>query len=246
MSTLSSLTVKEEKDLRDELHWYLTTKEGKKIQVRPNEFLKCHNIIQDLTERELKVLNIDYSDVMKKIAHHNPRLLFQWNVQDTRYDFADYNPNQVRETIRIRRKKDYTTRKLLNLLTIKNKNISKDIKERPEFEVPIKNVRLFDEMFRSAWLLPLHIKEKVRSSYSVEDVVMDIDLYYDQKHNIPAVLEIEWKDREHIIEWIRKLELTDHKVVNWSSRQLLRHYHEWPAVKKAVIKKAHTKKANSK
>lgn len=242
MSTLSSLTIKEEKNLCDELHWYLTTKNDEEIQVRPNNFLKSHNIIQDLTERELKILNIDYWEVMKKIAHYDPQLLFQWKVQDTRYDFAPYNPNQVRETIRIRRKKDYITKKIINLLTIKNKNISKDIKERPEFEVPIKDVNLFDEMFKSSWLLPLHIKEKVRSSYEIQNVIMDIDVYYDHTHNIPPVLEIEWKDKKNIREWIKKLELTDHKVVNWSARQLLKHYHEWPSMKKSTIKKAATKK----
>ncbi len=228
MSTLSSLTKNDEKNLIGELHWYLNTKDDKEIQVWPNEFLKSHNIIQDLTERELKVLNIDYWSTIKKIAHHHPQLLFYWDVQDTRYDFASYKPKQVRETIRIRRKKDYYSLKERYLLTIKKKNMSKDIKERPEFEVPIKDIAWFDRMFRSVSLLPLIIKEKVRSSYSVEDIVLDIDLYYHEKHNIPPFIEVEWNDENHIREWIRKLDLEDHKVVNWSSRQLLRFYDEWP------------------
>ena len=160
MSTLSSLTKNDEKNLIGELHWYLNTKDDKEIQVWPNEFLKSHNIIQDLTERELKVLNIDYWSTIKKIAHHHPQLLFYWDVQDTRYDFASYKPKQVRETIRIRRKKDYYSLKERYLLTIKKKNMSKDIKERPEFEVPIKDIAWFDRMFRSVSLLPLIIKEK--------------------------------------------------------------------------------------
>lgn len=93
--------------------------------------------------------------------------------------------------MRIRRKKDYYTLRERYLLTIKKKNMSKDIKEREEFEVPITNIDAFDRMFRTMSLLPLHIKEKVRSSYAVEDVVMDIDLYYHRMHNVPAILEIE-------------------------------------------------------
>jgi adenylate cyclase class IV len=134
--------------------------------------------------------------------------------------------------MRIRRKKDYRELKDIYLLTIKKKNLSSDIKEREEFEVAIKDINAFDKMFRAMSLLPRHIKEKVRSSYEVEDVVMDIDLYYHSAHNIPPLLEIEGKDKSHIRRRIRKLNLENHKIVNWSSRQLLKSYNEWPAAKK--------------
>lgn len=242
MSTLSYLTPKDEKQLLNELRGSLSTDNNKEIEIWPKEFLKVHKITEDLAERELKVLNIDYWSVIKKIAQFHPRLLFAWDVEDTRYDFAP-GPKQIIETMRIRRKKDYYTLRERYLLTIKKKNTSKDIKEREEFEVPITNIDAFDRMFRTMSLLPLLIKEKVRSSYAVEDVVMDIDLYYHRKHNIPAILEIEWRDKNHIRNRIRKLDLEKNEVVNWSSRQLLRNYDEWPAVKKAITKKTANKKS---
>lgn len=231
MSTLSSLSIRQEKNLYNELHSYLSVDANNEIEVWPNEFLKNHKIIQDLTERELKILDINYWSLMKKLAQYKPKLLFAWDVEDTRYDFPDW-PKQVRETIRIRRKNSYLTNMDEYYLTIKKKNISKEIKEREEFEVPITNIEQFDRMFRTMNLHPLHIKEKVRSSYAVEDVIMDIDLYYHRMHDIPAILEIEWKNKAHIMNRIRKLDLEKKKIVNWSSRQLLRFYDEWPTTPK--------------
>jgi hypothetical protein len=54
-------------------------------------------------------------------------------------------------------------------------------------------------------------------------VTLDLDLYY----AIPPLLEIEGANKEIIREWIKKLGLEKHKVVNWSARQTLLHYGQW-------------------
>lgn len=240
MSTLDSLSKQQEDYLFDELQEKLSVNKNQEIEIWPDNFLKSNKIVQDLTEKELKVLNIDYASLIRKIALHNPELLFCWTIQDTRFDFDTKWPKQIRETLRMRRKKTWNPEEgQQRLLTIKKKNLSSSLKERPEFEVPIRQYEKFNEMFRYVWLLPLPIKEKVRQSYKihsvtkngeifdVEDIILDLDAYYESIH-IPPLLEIEWKDHETITKWIRILGLENNQTVNWSSRQMLRHYHQWP------------------
>jgi adenylate cyclase class IV len=70
------------------------------------------------------------------------------------------------------------------------------------------------------WLIPVHVKKKVRYSYEIENITLDLDLYY----WIPPLLEIEWPDKETIRKRIEKLGLWKHKVVNRSARQTLLYY----------------------
>jgi adenylate cyclase class IV len=119
----------------------LSVQTGKKLPLWPTEFLVKHNYPLDLMERELKILEIDTASVMREIHAHNPRLIFHGPVEDTRYDFPPGHTPLLEETMRIRKKNnDY-------VLTLKRKNISKDIKEREEFEVGLHNPALFEETF---------------------------------------------------------------------------------------------------
>ncbi len=83
--------------------------------------------------------------------------------------------------MRIRKKNDSC------VLTIKRKNTSKEIKEREEFEVTLSNPKAFEDMFMAMGLVPVHVKKKVRYSFEIETVTLDLDLYY----AIPPLLEIE-------------------------------------------------------
>lgn len=247
MSTLESLTLEQEDYLLDEIKDRASVKAKTKISIWPESFLKSNNIIQDLTEKELKVLEIDYWSLIKKIALHNPELLFCWTIQDTRFDFWP-GDKQISETLRMRRKKEWTPNPEQHLLTLKKSNLSDKLKERPEFEVPITQHEKFNEMFRQIWLLPLPIKEKVRQSYKIhevkkvkeifeiEDIILDLDAYYDNI-TIPPLLEIEGKDFDTIMKWIRILWLWDRDIVNRSSRQMLKHYKQWPAQQQTAAAK---------
>jgi adenylate cyclase class IV len=92
-------------------------------------------------ERELKVLEVDVAHVLREIHGHNPRMIFHGVIEDTRYDFPPGHKPILEETMRIRKKND------TYVLTIKRKNVSKEIKEREEFEVILNNPKQFEEMF---------------------------------------------------------------------------------------------------
>ncbi len=59
MSTLGTLSIQQEDYLYDELKDKLSVHSDKEISIWPEDFLKSNNIIEKLTETELKVLNID-------------------------------------------------------------------------------------------------------------------------------------------------------------------------------------------
>lgn len=217
MSSLWAITLEQEAELLQHLRTALSIQTAKKLPIWPVEFIKKHNFPADLMERELKILEIDTAYVLKKIHEHNPRMIFHWPVEDTRYDFPPGHLPMIEETMRIRRKTD------TYVLTIKRKNISDDIKEREEFEVTLNNPKQFEEMFMAIWLVPVHVKKKVRYSFEIENVTLDLDLYY----AIPPLLEIEWATKDIIRDWINKLGLEKHKVVNWSARQTLLYYGQW-------------------
>lgn len=217
MSSLWNINPEQEKELLDHLRSAISVQTGKKLPIWPTEFIKKHNYPADLMERELKILEIDTAYVLKEIHEHSPRMIFHGPVEDTRYDFPPGHKPVLEETMRMRRKND------VYVLTIKRKNISDDIKEREEFEVTLNNPAAFEEMFTAMGLVPIHVKRKVRYSFEIEDVTLDLDLYY----GIPPLLEIEWATKEKIREWIKKLWLEKHRVVNWSARQTLLYYGQW-------------------
>lgn len=154
---------------------------GEKLPIRPTEFLIKHNYPIDLMEREVKILEIDTAYVLKEIHEHDPRMTFHGIVDDTRYDFPPGHKPLIEETMRIRKKTD------TQVLTIKRKNVSNEIKEREEFEVTLNHPEKFEEMFTAMGLIPVHVKKKVRFSFDIENVTLDLDLYY----GIPPLLEIE-------------------------------------------------------
>ena len=172
MSSLGSITHIEENELLQHFRTALSVQTGEKIAIRPTEFLKSHKIVSDLMERELKILEIDTAYVLQKIHEFNPHMTFHGIVEDTRYDFPPGHKTRVEETMRIRKKGDEY------ILTIKRKNVSKDIKARPEFEITPIDRKRFEELFLAMGLVPVHMKDKVRLSFDVKNATLDLDLYY--------------------------------------------------------------------
>ncbi len=214
MSSLWNITADQEQELLEHIRQTLRVQTGNKISLWPGDFLIRHNIVADLTEREVKILEVDVAYVLKKIHAYNPNLVFYGTIEDTRYDFGPWKGSSLMETVRIRKKND------MYQLTIKKKNIGKDLKEREEFEVILTNPVLFEEAFIALGLAPVHMKKKVRYAYELWDIAADLDLY----ETIPPLLEIEWANKERIWARIETLGLQDHKVVNWSARETLAYY----------------------
>jgi predicted adenylyl cyclase CyaB len=183
------------------------------ISLRPTQFLQDF-VNTDLSEKEVKILNISIGDVMQKILAAGGQLTFHGQVLDTYYYFTPEQGRKLQESIRIRTKNNES------YLTIKQKNTSKVIKDRQEREVHLPSPTEYEHLFIAMGLLPLYTREKIRFSYVIEDATFDIDLYA----GIPPMLEIEGKSEEHIKLWIMRLGLEGKKVVNWTARKTLEYY----------------------
>jgi adenylate cyclase class IV len=114
---------------------------GASLSLWPSKFIQKYNITQDLSEKELKVLEVDVGEALQCIYTHSPTLVFHGIVDDARYDFPPGDSQHIIETIRIRKKNDDY------YLTIKKKNTSKTIKDRQEFEVSLQKPEHFVETF---------------------------------------------------------------------------------------------------
>lgn len=186
MSSLGIISLEQEQEILAFIRQALSVQTKGKISLWPTDFLAIHKITDDLTEREVKILEIDVGFVLKQLHFHNAQMMFHGVIEDTRYDFAPGQGTKVLETVRIRRKNDSY------VLTIKKKNTGKELKEREEFEVTLQHPTLFEEAFTALGLVPIHIKKKVRYSYELQsidygNITADVDMY----ETIPALLEIE-------------------------------------------------------
>ncbi len=222
MSSLGVISLEQEQELLAFLRQALSVQTHDKLSIWPKEFLAKHNVTSDLTEREVKILEIDVWFVLKQLHFHNAQLMFHGTVEDTRYDFAPGQPTSILETMRVRKKND------TYLLTIKKKNTWTELKEREEFEVTLQHPTLFEEAFIALGLVPVHVKKKVRYSYDLQsldlgNITADVDMY----ESIPALLEIEGSTKDIIWKRIEVLGLEDHKIVNWSARETLAFYKQW-------------------
>lgn len=199
--------------LRSAISHALSLQTTSTISLWPTQFLQDFQNI-DLSEKEIKILNISIGDVMKQILALGGKLTFHGQVVDTYYYFTPEQGRKLQESIRIRSKNEQF------YLTIKQKNVSKTIKDRQEREIHLPTPKDYEDLFLAMGLLPLYTREKIRFSYSIDDMTFDIDLYA----GIPPMLEIEGATEEHIRTWIAKLGLEHKKIVNWTARKTLEYY----------------------
>jgi predicted adenylyl cyclase CyaB len=176
-----------------------------------------------MLEKEVKILEIDKNEVIKKLISLWATQTFEWFVHDTYYDFVGkigWKMETNKRIFRVRQKWEN------HLYTIKRKRIEanewweKWVKIADEWEKPITNIESFKNVLEKYGMKKIREKKKYRTSLSLWNLEFDVDEY----DSIPTLLEIEAKDKKEIQEAIKLLWLENHKQKTFGSRWLYEYY----------------------
>lgn len=162
-----------------------------------------------MLEKEIKILEIDKEEIVKKLLEMGAEKSFEGFVHDIYYDFP--NDEEAKNKMeangrmfRLRQKGED------HIYTIKNKRkeIAKQegVVAKDEHETPISNIESFAKVLEKYGMQKIREKKKHRVSYKLENMEFDFDIY----ENIPEFLEIEGPDGESIQKWVVKLGLQEY------------------------------------
>lgn len=184
-----------------------------------------------MLEKEIKILEINVIEIQKKLEELWAVKTFEWYIHDIYYDFPDDENNSHKmednkRLFRVRQKWD------IHMYTIKRKRNKKSdwwekwFKIADEWERNITDVESFKKVLEKYWMAETREKKKFRISYALDNCEFDIDDYFlwDDRNIIPALLEIEASTTKEINNWIKKLDLQNHRQEKWWSRKLFAHY----------------------
>lgn len=149
-----------------------------------------------MTEKELKILNIDPLRLIPQLEKLGARKVFAGKISDQYYDFPQKALKERGYSLRIRTI-DGTTHQLC----FKEKIKDKKIKIREEYEVDLVSQKHGENFVASFGLFPVFFKEKMRLSYVLDEVKFDIDFYDGMK----PMLEIEAPKKKMIFKRIAAL-----------------------------------------
>ena len=174
-----------------------------------------------MLEKEIKILEINKSEVIEKLLTLWAEKTFEWYIHDVYYDFP-LNPSNKMEAngrmFRLRQKGEE------HIYTIKNKR--KEVKKsewvaaKDEHETQITDITSFAKVLEKYGMQKIREKKKHRVSYQLWVMTFDFDLY----ENIPELLEIEGPSWDEIQNWVKTLGLLNHEqMIGWS-RKIFKHY----------------------
>jgi len=160
-------------------------------------------------EKEIKILGINYWDIIEKLIKLWAIETFNGWIEDNRYDFKG-KLKKVGILLRTREVKGKKT------ITLKKRNISDNsiYSNAQELEIEINNINYLLFCFNNIWLNIVKWKQyrKHRMSYELNWVHFD----FDKIDWRSRVLEIESDSNEAVNEWIIKLHLENNeKIGDW-------------------------------
>ena len=178
----------------------------------------CNN---NMLEKEIKILEIDREEVVKKLLDLWAEKTFEWYIHDIYYDFPDDVTHKMEANnrmFRLRKKGEE------HIYTIKRKR--KEYQEtegahaKDEHETPVTNITSFAKVLEKYGMKKTREKKKHRVSYRLENMEFDFDIY----EWIPEFLEIEWPSWDEIQKWVEKLGLEEYEQMLWGSRKIFKRY----------------------
>ncbi len=177
-------------------------------------------------EKEVKVLDIDYDKVIKKLKALEAKEVFDGVIDDIYLDLPEAQLENKDYKVSFRLRFKYSNKwELRFFYTLKRKrpkNKKAEIATRDcyEKEFEIRKPWLVMDLLKNIWLKAYRRKIKKRIAFVIRDVKFDIDSYW----IIPPLLEIE-TDRPDQIPWILgMLKLDKNELSSSGSRWLFRHY----------------------
>lgn len=167
-----------------------------------------------MKELEVKILEINKKEVIKKLENLGAKKILDSNVNAIHFDFDDYSLSKQDKILRLRRKGDITE------LTFKRKISKKKAKIVEELEVKVDDFGSMKKVLERLGLKKIKQYTKHRISYNLNDVHFELDTY----PGIPTFLEIEAPDIKKVKESVEKLGYSMKDAKSWNGWDVLKYY----------------------
>lgn len=151
-------------------------------------------------EYEVRVLDIDKEEVLKKLHDLGAVLIGDFFQKRYLYDFKPVNPSKW---IRLR------TNGTKSTLTIKNVEKA-TVDGTKELEIEVSDFQLTNEILNELGYIPRGIQENKRLQYELNGVEIDIDTW----PKIPTYLEIEGSSEKEVFDTLALLEIEKVKATS--------------------------------
>ena len=170
-----------------------------------------------MDEIEVKILNIDEKDVIRKLDNLGAKKVFDGIIESYFYD-KDNKLKKNNDLLRLRRMGDKT------LLTFKHKVSKDEVKIYDEHETEISNFEDAKNIIESLDYKQEKILRKTRISYRIGKTKFEIDKYIDEYSDIPTFLEIEAESKEEIFRNVEILGFQRKDCCSKSTDEIIKDY----------------------
>ncbi len=169
-----------------------------------------------MDEIEVKILEINLSEIEKKLKSLKAEKVFEGDVEWTVFDYPDKRFSKEEVLIRLRKlgkKTQFTIKRLLN---------AEKAKVSEEIETEVSNYEAMEKALLALGLIekkgyPL---KKHRVSYILDKTHFEIDTF----PQFPTYLEIEAPSQEIIEQYIKKLGFSSSDAKPWGTREVFAYY----------------------
>ena len=172
----------------------------------------------DMTEIEVKILEINRESVENKLIALGARKTFDDKIHAIYYDLKDSSLKNTGKALRLRREGERI------MLTLKLHVRNALAKERTEHEVEVFRFEDMQKVLEGLGYIPWLEMEKHRTSYELKGIHIELDRYYGQHACIPEFLELEGQDTETIFRCAETLGFSRHDCRPWDVVELIGYY----------------------
>jgi len=172
----------------------------------------------NMTEIEVKILEINREAVEKKLIALGARKIFDDEIHAIYYDLQDNGLKKTGKMLRLRKEGNKT------ILTAKLHAENASAKEREEHEVEVSRFEDMRTVLESLGYTPWLEMQKHRTSYELEGTHVELDHYSGQHDYIPEFLEIEGRDIEAIRSCAKALGFSRLDCRPWDVTELIEYY----------------------
>jgi len=169
---------------------------------------------KNMKEIEIKILNIDVSDVIARLAELGAEKTYEGNVKVVYFDYPNHELRDDQKRLRLR---DFGNRVEL---TFKKKISNKKTKIADEFEVNVSDFEEAHNICKGLGLQQCREYTKKRISYSLPGVTFELDTL----NGCPTFLEIEADTQENVFSWVEKLGFKKEEALPLSGTEVLAMY----------------------
>lgn len=180
-------------------------------------------------EIEVKILEIDVEETIRKIENFGGVKTYEGEVTTTYYDSPKQKLKERGCVLRLRQKEGSTEitlkqkplpESISSIAGYLNNVVSSTCKVMNEVETTVQDFKTMDLILRTLGFEHYNKLTKRRTSYSIGDVHFDIDRYSE----IPPFIEVEAKTGDLVQLWVERLGYTMNDAKPWTTSEVFKHY----------------------